>query len=167
MLDALLAFTLLAAAAPKVAYTPNPAGAADIGTVALTTPRRNACFGVVRAAVLLSSRKADRSRAYALTVILADSVAPAVITDGALGEAPLKVVNVRNGDVACTDYQCPTGSAAVFEISAAQRQAMLAAGALPLVVKTNLNTGCGLEMSVDKAAVEALDAWADRLPAAG
>ncbi len=167
MLDALLAMTVLAAAAPKVIHTPNPASAADVGTVVLTTPRRNPCFGVVRASVLISSRKSDRSRAYALTVIVADSVSPAVITDGSLGGVAMKLVNVRNGDVACTDYQCPTGSAAVFEIGAAQREAMLAAGALPLTVNTNLNTGCGLEMMVDKAAVEALDAWAGRLPAGG
>jgi hypothetical protein len=167
MLDALLALTLLAASAPKVAYTPNPAGAVDIGTVVLVTPRRNPCFGVVRVSVLLSSRKADRGRAYALTAIVADSVAPAAITGGSLGGSALKVVNVRNGDVACTDYQCPTGSAAVFEISAAQREAMLAAGVLPLKVETNLNTNCGVDMAVDKTALEALDAWAGKLPAAG
>jgi hypothetical protein len=117
--------------------------------------------------VLLSSRKSDRSKTYVLAVTVADSVAPAVITEGSLGGAVMKLVNIRNGDVACTDYQCPTGSAAVFEIAAAQREALLAGAALPLEVKTSLGDNCGLSMPVDKTALEVLSAWADSLPKAG
>jgi hypothetical protein len=73
MLDAaLLAFSIYASAAPKVAYKPNPAAASDVATVELETPRRS-CFGVTRASVLLSSRKADRSRVYVIAVTVADT----------------------------------------------------------------------------------------------
>lgn len=168
MFDALLALTILAASTPKVVYKPDPAGSADVATVNLETPRRSPCFGVMRASVLLSSRKADRNRAYVMSVTVADFSSPGgAITAATLGGTPLRLVNVRNGDVACTDYQCPTGSAAVFEISAEQRQSMAAAGALPLQVSTSVGANCKLDMSVDKAAIDSLDAWADKLPKAG
>lgn len=165
MLDALLAFTILAASAPKVIHTPSATSAADVGTVALETPRRNACFGVVRVSLLLSSRKSDRARTYALSAVVADAPSLPVITGGSLGGETMKLVNVRNGDVACTDYQCPTGSSAVFEVAASQRDAVMAGGSLPLEVATSLG-GCKVAMPVEKAAFEALDAWAGKLKAA-
>jgi hypothetical protein len=166
MLDALLALTVLAAAAPKVAYTPDPARATDVGAIELATPRRHACFGVLKASMLLSSRKADRGRFYVLSVTVADSPAPETIEGGSLGGAPLKLGNVRNGDVACSEYQCPTGSIAVFEIAQAQRQALVAAGSLPLQVRTSSGGRCEVNLPVTKTAMDALDAWADGLPAA-
>lgn len=166
MLDALLAMTILAAAPPKVLYKPAPTAGADVGTVELVTPRRNPCFGIVRVSMLLSSRKSDRNRAYVLSVTVADAISPPIITEGALGGDKLKVVNVRNGDVACTDYQCPTGSAAVFEVSEDQRQALLTAGSLPLLVKTSLASNCVVDMPIEKVVPETLAAWAEKLPPA-
>jgi hypothetical protein len=167
MLDALLALAVFAASAPKVIYKPDPARTADVGTVELRTPRRNPCFGVVRASVLLSSRKSDRNRTYVLAVTVADAPAPPVITDATLGGSPLKLVNLRNGDVACTEYQCPTGSAAVFELTEAQRQALAAAGSLPLNVRTDAGDRCPLALPIEQSVVQTLEGWAEALPRPG
>ena len=164
MLDALLAFTIFAASAPKVLYKPDPARLTDVGTVDLETPRRHPCFGVLRASVLLSSRKTDRMRAYVVSVTTADSPAPEVIQAGSLGGTPMRMVSVRNGDVACTAYQCPTGSSAVFEISEAQRQQVLSSGAAALQVMTSAGDRCPVDLSVTKPLIDTLDAWAGTLP---
>jgi hypothetical protein len=152
----------LAAASPKVIYKPDPARPADVASVELKTSR-NPCFGVVRASVLLSSRKSDGGRAWALSATVADSSAPAQIEGASFGGAPLKLVTVRNGDVACTDYQCPTGSSAVFELDAARREALASAGTMALEVRTTAGDRCGLSTPVDRAVIDALAAWADRL----
>ncbi|HTI67777.1 MAG TPA: hypothetical protein VL460_09570 [Caulobacteraceae bacterium] len=163
MLDAFLALTILAAQGPKVIYKPDPARTVDVGTVNIEVPRRS-CFGVTRASMLLSSLKADRHKVYVLSVTVADAPAPEQIQGATLGGAALRLVSVRNGDVACTEYQCPTGSAAVFELTEAQRQALLAAGTQPLAVTTTAGDRCPLSIAVDKSVVETLDAWAEALP---
>ena len=154
----------LAASAPKILYKPNPAASSDIGTVELIMPR-HACFGVTRVSVLLSSRKSDRSRVWALSAAIADnpSVPLPHISAAAAGSSPLPLVNVRDGDVACTDYQCQTGSAAVFGLDEAHR----AAGDGPLAVQIANNGGsqCGVPAVIEPTVFKALEIWAERLPA--
>jgi hypothetical protein len=161
----LAAAVLYAAALPRVAYRPNPASQGDVGTVTLSLPR-NQCFGILRGQVLLSSQKSDRRRLYVLSVTVADSVSPGQITGAEAGGAgPLKLVSVRNGDVACTEYQCPQGSAGVFELDGA---ALAAGRAAPLAVKVHTSAGgaCDPTVEIEPAVFQALDAWAETLPAA-
>jgi hypothetical protein len=69
------------------------------------------------------------------------------------------MVSVRNGDVACTEYQCPTGSAAVFELTDARREALAAAGSQPIGVMTTAGDRCPLDIALDKRVIEALEGW--------
>jgi hypothetical protein len=164
MLDALIALTLTAASQPKVAYKPDPKSTADVGVVTLESPRRHPCFGVVRGAVLLSSRKTDRNQAWAVTVTVADSNAPERILSAALGGTELRLVNVKNGDVACTDYQCPQGSAAVFELPDPALAAVGHGGAAALEVKTSAGENCDVSLPVEDVTLQALRDWAAALP---
>jgi hypothetical protein len=163
MVDALFTLILAAAGPPKVVYKPDPKAGADVASVALEAPRRHPCFGVVRGAVLLSSRKADRNQAWAVTVTVADSNAPERILSAALGGTELKLVNLRNGDVACTEYQCPQGSAAVFELPEAARAAVGHAGAAALEVTTSAGENCRVTLPVEGATLQALQDWAAAL----
>jgi len=154
------ALAVLAAGAPKVAYKADPARSTDVGTVELRLPR-HPCFGVTRASVLLSVAKADGQRLWALTATVADSAAPMQIEGATAAGAPLKLLNGRNGDVACTDYQCPTGSAAVFDLGGTARQA----ASSPVSVQVAVSGGdrCALEVPLEPATVAALEAWAGGL----
>jgi hypothetical protein len=155
----------LAAAAPKLTYKPDPAKASDIASVELAVPR-NTCFGLVRASVLASSRKSDRGLAYVLSVTVADAPSdPVPHIDGAsIGETPLRLLNLRDGDVACTDYQCPTGSAAVFVLAGVDEAAAKGEPAR-VVVRTNGGPSCDVLTPIEPAVVAALQAWARKLPA--
>lgn len=153
----------LAASTPRLIYKPDPARLADVATVEVLMPSHHPCFGVTRVSVLLSSAKSDRNRIYALSAAVADSLAPAHITGADAGQAALKMVNVRDGDVACTEYQCPTGSAAVFALDDAQRAAART-GALAVKVHTNAGSSCDVSAAIDGAVFGVLDAWADKLP---
>jgi hypothetical protein len=159
------AAALYAAALPRVAYRANPASQGDVGTVTLSLPRTQ-CFGILRGQVLLSSQKTDRRRLYVLSVTVADSVSPAQIAGAdAAGVGALKLVSVKNGDVACTEYQCPQGSAGIFELEGA---ALSAGRAGPLAVKVHTSAGpsCDPTVEIGPAVFQALDAWAEKLPGA-
>lgn len=164
MIETMIVAATLAAASPSVAYRADPRGATDVGTVALQ-PLKHNCFEVVRAAILASSRKTDRTRAYVLSLTIGDGNAPFQLqrVDRADGQ-PMRTINLRHGDVACTEYQCPTGSAGVFELTEADRSA-IAAGALTVIAKTNVGDRCDVNVTIRKAEIEALDAWLGRLPA--
>jgi hypothetical protein len=156
----------LAAATPKLIYRPDPARPADVATVELQMPH-HPCFGWVTVSVLLSSGKSDRSRVYALSVTLADSPFPPHIDGAAAAGQPLRLINVRDGDVACTEYQCQSGSSAVFAIDEAQRAAV-AAGAWPVRISTTAGSQCDVPVTVDPAVLTALEGWAAKLaPRAG
>ena len=154
----------LAVSTPKLVYKPDPARTADVATVELNMPRHS-CWGLTRASMLLSSSKADRGRIYALSVTIADDPAIPIphISGASAGAAPLKLVNVHDGDVACTEYQCPTGSAAVFSLDEAQQTAAHAGG-LKVQVQTNGGNLCDVPVVIDQAVVGTLETWAAKLP---
>jgi len=160
VIETFMAATVLAAALPKVAYKPDPARSSDVGAVELRLPSRHPCFGVTRASVLLSVGKTDGGRIWVLTATVADSSAPEQITGATAGGQPLKLVSVRNGDVACTEYQCPAGSAAVFELPEAARAS---AAATPVQVATSSGGNCNLNLNLEPAVFAALDDWAGKL----
>ena len=156
----LAAALIYAAALPKVAYRPDPAARTDVGTVTLSLPRSQ-CFGVLRAQVLLSSQKSDRKRLYVLSVTVADSVTPERITGAEAGGASLALASVHNGDVACTEYQCPQGSAGIFPLGEAARTEPLS-----VTVHTTAVGNCDPVVAIEPAVFQALAAWADKLPPA-
>ena len=163
MLGPLLAFGL-AASTPRLVYRPDPARSTDVATVELSLAR-HPCFGLTRASVLLSSRKADRLRIYALSVTVADSPSTPLphIKGAVAGPTVLTLVNVRDGDVACTDFQCPVGSSAVFALDEALK-AVGAASPVTVAVQTNAGAACDVPIRVDPAVLNVLESWAGKLP---